>query len=67
MPRANVLGGRLKSTLESLRTAVPQIAEVRGLGAMLAVEFCQAGKAAPPFRILRSKYKPGRLNADCCS
>jgi 4-aminobutyrate aminotransferase len=45
--RANGLGSRLKSTLESLRSAVPQIAEVRGLGAMIAVEFCQPGSSTP--------------------
>ena len=47
LARANVLGGRLKETLESLRDAVPQIAEVRGLGAMIGVEFCQPGSNTP--------------------
>jgi len=36
--RANVLGGRLSARLEGLRARVPRIAEVRGPGAMLAVE-----------------------------
>ena len=45
--RANVLGGRLRTTLEGLRSQVPQIAEVRGLGAMIGVEFCQSGGNTP--------------------
>ncbi|MFM9433876.1 4-aminobutyrate aminotransferase [Janthinobacterium sp. CG_23.3] len=45
--RANVLGQRLKERLSGLRRAVPQIAEVRGLGAMVAVEFCRPGTHEP--------------------
>ena len=37
--RAEQLGQRMKSKLESLRASVPAIAEVRGLGSMAAVEF----------------------------
>lgn len=47
LARANVLGDRLRSKLQSLRDAVPQIAEIRGLGAMIAVEFCQSGSKRP--------------------
>jgi 4-aminobutyrate aminotransferase len=47
LARANVLGARLKETLDTLRSAVPQIAEVRGLGAMIGVEFCQPGSNTP--------------------
>ncbi len=45
--RGQMLGDRLKVVLESLRAEVPQIADVRGLGAMVAVEFNQAGTDAP--------------------
>lgn len=45
--RAQALGERLRTRLESLRAAVPQIAEVRGLGGMLAVEFMQPGSHTP--------------------
>ncbi len=41
------LGQKLTTELNALRTQVPQIADVRGLGAMVAVEFKQAGSAAP--------------------
>ncbi len=41
--RANLLGGRLTARLEKLRGRVPGIAEIRGPGAMLAVEFMKPG------------------------
>ena len=41
--RANQLGGRLVARLEKLEARVPRIAEVRGPGAMLAVEFMKPG------------------------
>jgi 4-aminobutyrate aminotransferase len=37
--RGQKLGDALKAKLESLRAEVPQIADIRGLGAMVAVEF----------------------------
>lgn len=37
--RANLLGARLRQTLESLQADIPEIAQIRGLGAMVAVEF----------------------------
>ena len=40
--RGALLGAQLKAVLESLRAEVPQIADVRGLGAMVAVEFATA-------------------------
>lgn len=45
--RANVVGDRLRTTLESLRKVVPEIAEIRGLGAMVAVEFRVPGTTQP--------------------
>jgi 4-aminobutyrate aminotransferase len=45
--RATALGKRLKTVLNGLRETVPQIADVRGLGAMVAVEFNTAGGSAP--------------------
>ena len=44
--RGAVLGDRLKAELNVLRHRVPQIADVRGLGAMVAVEFNQIGSPA---------------------
>lgn len=41
--RAAVLGQKLKDHLNEMRAAVPQIADVRGPGAMVAVEFMKPG------------------------
>ncbi|MEW9583579.1 4-aminobutyrate--2-oxoglutarate transaminase [Paraburkholderia sp. DGU8] len=45
--RAAVLGERVKAKLGALQSAVPQIADVRGPGAMVAVEFCKPGGTQP--------------------
>ena len=41
--RANELGSRLRQRLESLRTDIPEIVDIRGPGFMTAVEFNVAG------------------------
>jgi len=48
IPRGAALGQRLVARLESLKSRVPQIAEVRGLGAMVAVEFRRADGSPDP-------------------
>jgi len=45
--RGQMLGDRLKAVLQEMRAAVPQIADIRGLGAMVAVEFNRAGSDQP--------------------
>ncbi|HEY9101636.1 MAG TPA: 4-aminobutyrate--2-oxoglutarate transaminase [Chitinimonas sp.] len=45
--RAERLGAALKERLNSLKASVPQIADVRGLGFMVAVEFNKAGSHEP--------------------
>ena len=45
--RANTLGSRLRQRLESLRESIPEIAEVRGPGFMVAVEFNAPGTPTP--------------------
>ncbi|WP_123386253.1 4-aminobutyrate--2-oxoglutarate transaminase [Paraburkholderia sp.] len=45
--RATALGERIKEKLTALRVEVPQIADVRGPGGMVAVEFCKAGESEP--------------------
>jgi 4-aminobutyrate aminotransferase len=46
--RALVLGEKIRARLNALKSAFDCIAEVRGLGAMSAVEFCHAGDPARP-------------------
>ena len=45
--RAERLGAALREKLTSLKSSVPQIADVRGLGFMVAVEFNKAGTHEP--------------------
>jgi 4-aminobutyrate aminotransferase len=45
--RGAALGEQLKAMLNAMRPQVPHIADVRGLGAMVAVEFNQPGTDAP--------------------
>ncbi|MBV8046388.1 MAG: 4-aminobutyrate--2-oxoglutarate transaminase [Paludibacterium sp.] len=45
--RANTLGALLQEKLRALKHSVPQIAEVRGLGSMVAVEFLKPGSHEP--------------------
>ena len=45
--RANELGSRLRQRLEALRERIPEIAEIRGPGFMVAVELMADGKPLP--------------------
>ncbi|MCL1962011.1 MAG: 4-aminobutyrate--2-oxoglutarate transaminase [Desulfovibrionaceae bacterium] len=45
--RAERLGQRLKAVLQEMRGQQPRIADVRGLGAMVAVEFCHPQDGTP--------------------
>jgi 4-aminobutyrate aminotransferase len=45
--RGQKLGDQLQAVLQEMRAAVPQITDVRGLGAMVAVEFNRPGSDEP--------------------
>jgi 4-aminobutyrate aminotransferase len=45
--RANTLGARLRARLEALRASIPAIAEVRGPGAMVAIELMHGASPDP--------------------
>lgn len=45
--RAEELGGRLKQRLQALTNVAPQIADIRGRGLMVAVEFNSPGTGTP--------------------
>lgn len=47
--RAVIIGDKIKARLLKLQADIPQIAEVRGPGAMVAVEFMQDGKPSAEF------------------
>ncbi len=62
--RAEVLGRKLKDCLNELRASVPRIADVRGPGAMVAVEFMKPGtrEADPEFaRQVQARALENRL------
>ena len=48
-----MLGDRLKARLAGLQPRVPEIAEVRGPGSMVAVEFLQPGTHTPAAEFTR--------------
>ncbi|CAG9173325.1 4-aminobutyrate--2-oxoglutarate transaminase [Cupriavidus pampae] len=48
IPRGAALGERLVTRLNSMKPRVPQMAEVRGIGAMVAVEFQRADGSPDP-------------------
>ncbi len=52
--RARRLGARLRERLEAARRDVPEIADVRGLGAMIAAEFYDPERATPAPAFARS-------------
>ncbi|MCX7207898.1 MAG: 4-aminobutyrate--2-oxoglutarate transaminase [Proteobacteria bacterium] len=47
--RANIIGSKIKECLEGLKPSIPQIHDIRGLGAMVAVEFTENGQPAAEF------------------
>jgi 4-aminobutyrate aminotransferase len=61
------LGDKLKAELEALRSRVPQIADVRGLGAMVAVEFAQNGEPDAEFtkRVQAQALQRGLILLTC--
>jgi len=50
LERAKTMGARLLTGLQALARATPAIADVRGLGAMVAIELCENGDVARPMR-----------------
>lgn len=51
--RATALGERLVAKMIALKNCVPGISEVRGLGGMVAVEFCRPGTREPDAELAR--------------
>jgi 4-aminobutyrate aminotransferase len=61
------LGSELKATLEALRPQVPRIHDVRGLGAMVAVEFVHEGAPDADFtrRVQAQALQRGLILLSC--
>lgn len=67
--RANTTGDRLRRALQALKTATPEIAEIRGLGAMIAMEFTHpdSGQPYPEFatRVQKKALENGLILLTC--
>lgn len=65
--RANRLGEQLQARLRAAQASVPQIAQIRGMGAMIAVEFQQDGQPDAAFakRVQAAALKQGLLLLSC--
>ena len=65
--RANTLGARLKQRLEGIRAEMPEVAEIRGPGFMVAVEFMKDGQPSPDLanRTRTEALKRGLLLLTC--
>ena len=67
LERANAIGERIKSALNTMQVEHPQIADVRGLGAMIAIELMEDGKPAPQYcaQILVEARNRGLILLSC--
>lgn len=64
LERSAVLGSRLMERMDALRGRVPQLAEVRGLGSMVAAEFCVDGTSMRrPDALLAKRVQQMALDA----
>lgn len=67
--RAAALGEQLRAVLTDARAACPELAEVRGLGSMIAAEFCDAATGEPSAtaaqRVQKKALEQGLLLLTC--
>jgi len=67
--RAAALGEQLRATLNDARSGCPELAEVRGLGSMVAAEFCDAKTGEPSAavaqRVQKKALEQGLLLLTC--
>jgi 4-aminobutyrate aminotransferase/(S)-3-amino-2-methylpropionate transaminase len=65
--RSMALGERMRSRFGAMMEQFSIIAEVRGLGAMTAVEFCRNGDPRQPAADIATALKNEAANVACCS
>jgi len=67
LDRANTIGKRIKSALNVMQVEHAQIADVRGLGAMIAIELMEDGKPAPHYcaQVLADARDRGLILLSC--
>ncbi|AZQ11596.1 4-aminobutyrate--2-oxoglutarate transaminase [Shewanella khirikhana] len=67
LERANAIGQTIKSAIGELASRYSQIAEVRGLGSMIAIELMENGKPAPEYcpQVLTEARNRGLILLSC--
>lgn len=67
LERSNAIGQTIKSAIGELASRYPQIAEVRGLGSMIAIELMENGKPAPQYcpQVLTEARNRGLILLSC--
>jgi len=67
LERANSLGDRIKASITAMQSKYSQIAEVRGLGAMIAIELMENGQPAPQYcpKVLTEARNRGLILLSC--
>ena len=67
LERANTLGKHIKASITTMQSKYNQIAEVRGLGAMIAIELMENGQPAPQFcpKVLLEARNRGLILLSC--
>ncbi|WP_434928526.1 4-aminobutyrate--2-oxoglutarate transaminase [Shewanella sp. HL-SH2] len=67
LERANTLGAHIKASITTMQSKYNQIAEVRGLGAMIAIELMENGQPAPQYcpKVLLEARNRGLILLSC--
>jgi 4-aminobutyrate aminotransferase/(S)-3-amino-2-methylpropionate transaminase len=67
LERANTLGKHIKASITTMQSKYNQIAEVRGLGAMIAIELMENGQPAPQYcpKVLLEARNRGLILLSC--
>ncbi|WP_434952713.1 4-aminobutyrate--2-oxoglutarate transaminase [Shewanella sp. HL-SH4] len=67
LERANTLGKHIKASITTMQSKYSQIAEVRGLGAMIAIELMENGQPAPQYcpKVLAEARNRGLILLSC--
>ncbi|MGL4475508.1 MAG: 4-aminobutyrate--2-oxoglutarate transaminase [Shewanella sp.] len=67
LSRANAVGQQIKHSLNALKPQYPMIADVRGLGAMVALELIEQGQPKPEYcaKIIASARAKGLILLSC--
>ena len=63
LERGQVIGDRMRERFQALQARTPAIADVRGLGPMLGLEFVRDDETLSPDPVLRDAGRRGRRSS----